>query len=904
MAEARGNTIMVERSETDKMVQSSRFSLSAQKDSVPSMIPVSQVAAHIIHDAAAVKIKQKKRKIPNSTRHAFLLLFFPFIVFLSKSSNPETFPFSFRAVSANEEENRTHPRRQVPPFKMTIIPTPIAVTVTFILVAVISHSVVVDGLGSGSTIAVSYGSSTVCGILAGEYSQGIECYRGGVRIAIEPNISYEAISGGRDFFCGLRSGGMRLLCWNTSFQAKRIYNNDTVRLRDLTVGGGQVCAVENGTGVARCWRGDRGKFPSLETGEDFLSITSGVGFSCGIFNTSKRVLCWGNSAIGDQIQREFENSSMLSLIAGYSHVCGLNISGFLICKGNNDSGQLNVPSAVPFEFLRLALGNNHSCAIRESNGYVVCWGGGDFSGNVTVGVSFESIVAGLNFTCGLTTRNFSLICWGPGWFAYPDSGSDLPLPKIVPGPCSRASSCSCGIYPDSESLCSGSGSICKPCKFQIPQAPIPPPVSPPSPPSKSRNRGLLAFAIVGSIGCFVGICTIIYCLWTGICCGHKKIHNSVQPTITGAHANGAPAANSGPFNSPPSRSSTIRRQSSRAMRRQRSGTSSKHPERAEELSLSELAAATDNFSLENKIGAGSFGTVYKGKLADGREVAIKRGDTGLKKKKFQEKESAFDSELEFLSRLHHKHLVGLVGFCEDKDERLLVYEYMPNGSLYDHLHSKNNVDKSSSIVNSWKMRIKISLDAARGIEYLHNYAVPSIIHRDIKSSNILLDANWTAKVSDFGLSLMGPESDKEYVPMKAAGTVGYMDPEYYGLNVLTAKSDVYGLGVVLLELLTGKRAIFKDEQDGGGPTSVVDFTVPKIMEGELGRVLDMRVGPPGINESEAVELVAYMAMNCVNLEGKERPTMTDIVANLERALALCDDSHDSISSATFSITSE
>jgi hypothetical protein len=406
---------------------------------------------------------------------------------------------------------------------------------------------------------------------------------------------------------------------------------------------------------------------------------------------------------------------------------------------------------------------------------------------------------------------------------------------------------------------------------------------------------------VGSVGAFAGICTIIYCLWTGVCFGKKKVHNSVQPTITrAASSNNGITSN----NSPPSRSSTIRRQGSRLMRRQRSGTSSKHGDRAEEFSLAELAAATNNFSPENKLGAGSFGVVYRGKLPDGHEVAIKRGETGPKMKKFQEKESAFDSELAFLSRLHHKHLVRLVGFCEEKDERLLVYEYMKNGALYDHLHDKNNVEKSSSLLNSWKMRIKIALDAARGIEYLHNYAVPPIIHRDIKSSNILLDANWTARVSDFGLSLMGPESNQEYRPTKAAGTVGYIDPEYYGLNLLTAKSDVYGLGVVLLELLTGKRAIFKSGESGGTPISVVDFAVPAIMAGELVKILDSRVGPPEMNEVEAVELMAYSAMHCVHLEGRERLTMADIVANLDRALSIFDDSHGSISSGIISIASE
>ncbi|WKA00627.1 hypothetical protein VitviT2T_018965 [Vitis vinifera] len=792
---------------------------------------------------------------------------------------------------------------------MTMTPLSVAVAaVVTVVIAAVSSPALVHGLGSGSTLAVSYGSGAVCGVVAGERYQRIECYRGGETISIEPNISsFSSISGGRDFFCGLRSGGFALFCWNTSFVAKRIYFNYTVLLENLAVGDDQVCATVNGTGVVKCWRGENSS--SLSESSQFSSISSGLGFSCGILVNNRTVQCWGSNTIANQIQQEFGNTPMLSIMAGGSHVCGLNTTGYLLCEGSNDSGQLNVPSGSAYEFSNLSLGENHSCAIRQSNGSVVCWGGGgEFSTNATNGISFESIVSGLNFTCGLITTNYSIICWGPGWPSSSVSGlglSPLPLSIILPGPCVQSSSCEC-VYPGSQYLCYGSEVVCKPCRVLVPGSPVPlspvspPSVSPPSSPSRALSRGLLAFAIVGSVGAFSGICTIIYCLWTGVCCGHKKIHNSVQPTIARGNSNGGANSNS----SPPSRSLTIRRQSSRAMRRQRSGTSSKHTDRAEEFALSELAAATDNFSLENKIGAGSFGVVYKGKLPDGREVAIKRGETGLKTKKFQEKESAFDSELAFLSRLHHKHLVRLVGFCQEMDERLLVYEYMKNGALYDHLHDKNNIEKSSNVLNSWKLRIRISLDAARGIEYLHNYAVPPIIHRDIKSSNILLDANWTARVSDFGLSLMGPDSSHSFRPMKAAGTVGYIDPEYYGLNVLTAKSDVYGLGVVLLELLTGKRAIFKDGENGGTPISVVDFAVPAIIAGELMKVLDPRVGPPQTNEAEAVELVAYTAMHCVNLEGKERPTMADIVANLERALALCEDSHGSISSGTISIVSD
>ncbi|OIW04104.1 hypothetical protein TanjilG_00664 [Lupinus angustifolius] len=802
-----------------------------------------------------------------------------------------------------------------PSSAVTLTLTVAAVVIIFSLLVPFCHA-----FGSGTTLAVTDGSATVCGIVASHPIQRIECYRRGHVIAVVPKVSFSVISGGRNYFCGLRTGNYSLLCWDTvssnvTFERRRLYNNGTVLFENLAVGDTQVCATVVGAGMASCWRTNSAF--ELPSGYDqFASISSGSGFSCGIAKNGSWVRCWGNGSIARKIESEFGNMSMLSIVAGESHVCGLNSNGFLVCRGSNSFGQIDIPKVGSFEYSGLALGAEHSCAIRRLNGSVVCWGGrGLFSVNVTQGVSFETIVSGSNFTCGLTTRNFSVMCWGPGWSNSDGSSSsprfELPLSPILPGPCVQSSCSKCGVYPESQILCSGNGNICKPqpCSPQMsvplaPPPPLPPLAQPPSmPPSPSLSKelttGLLVFAIVGSVGTAAGICTIIYCLWTGVCLGKKKVHNSVQPTITRG------GSSNGDDNSPPSRSSTIIRQGSRIMRRQRSGTSStKHTDRAEEFNLAELASATNNFSLENKIGAGSYGVVYRGKLTDGREVAIKRGDTGTKMKKFQEKESAFESELAFMSRLHHKHLVRLIGYCEEKDERLLVYEYMTNGALYDHLHDKNNVDKNSSLLNSWRMRIKIALDASRGIEYLHNYAVPSIIHRDIKSSNILIDANWTARVSDFGLSLMSPDSGHDYQPTKAAGTVGYIDPEYYGLNVLTAKSDVYGLGVVLLELLTGKRAIFRHGENGGTPVSVVSYAVPAIMGGDLSQILDPRVEPPELNETDAVELVAYTAMHCVNLEGKDRPTMADIVANLERALTLCATSHGSISSGTISIVSD
>ncbi|KAK4436510.1 putative serine/threonine-protein kinase-like protein CCR3 [Sesamum alatum] len=670
----------------------------------------------------------------------------------------------------------------------------IAATILF-LAAVSPPPLSVQALGgSAATIAVVYGSATtICTIAAEQPIQQIQCWSNGQLLpAILPTTSFDAVAGGSDTLCGVRSGGFSLLCWNTTFTPKRIYNNASVPLTSLAIGDTQICALKNATTGenAICWRGDdvsSAQFPNRNS--QFRVISSGLGFSCGVLDSNNQVLCWGDDGISRSIESEFANLSMANIQAGGRHACGIDNSGFVVCRGDNSNGQLNIPANSAYEYRALALGANHSCAIRRLNRTVVCWGGGngEFSSNITNGISFESIVAGLNFTCGLITSNFTVICWGPGWPNYA-SGIELPLQKTLPGPCVNTP-CQCNIYPESQTLCSGNGHICRACDIPIsippispPSLPLPPSIGPsPSSPSRGLRRGLLAFAIVGSVGGFAGICSVIYCLWAGVCFGKKKIHNSVQPTITGANAAQQPSSN------PPSRSSTLRRQGSMLIRRQRSGTSSKHADKAEEFLFSDLAAATNDFSLENKIGAGSFGVVYKGKLPDGREVAIKRSETGPKTKKFQEKESAFESEIAFLSRLHHKHLVRLVGYCDERDERLLVYEYMKNGALYDHLHDKNNVQKS---------------------------------------------------------------------------------------------------------------------ENGGAPISVVDYAVPAIMAGELARILDHRVGPPELNESEAVELVAYTAMHCVHLEGKDRPTMTDIVANLERALALCADSHGSISSGPISIVSD
>ena len=305
-----------------------------------------------------------------------------------------------------------------------------------------------------------------------------------------------------------------------------------------------------------------------------------------------------------------------------------------------------------------------------------------------------------------------------------------------------------------------------------------------------------------------------------------------------------------------------------------------------EFPLQMLLEATNNFSEDHKIGTGSFGSVYRATLNDGGVVAIKRAEIS-KSKPYESyvndceyHDNDFLSELEALSRLSHKNLVRLLRFCEDDNEDVLVFDYMRNGILHDHLHKL-----PSTPLMSWVTRIKVALDIARGIEYLHVYAVPPIIHRNIKSSNILLDATWTAKVTDFGLSLKAPMDSESPLSLLAAGIVGDMDPEYYRLQQLTTKSDVYGFGVVLLEMLSGYNAIHSDEN--GVPRNVVDFVAPYIVQDEIQKVLDPKVPPPTPFEIEAVAYVGYLAVDCVSPEGLNRPSMTEIVKSLQRALDAC-----------------
>ncbi|XP_043726168.1 probable LRR receptor-like serine/threonine-protein kinase At1g67720 isoform X2 [Telopea speciosissima] len=293
------------------------------------------------------------------------------------------------------------------------------------------------------------------------------------------------------------------------------------------------------------------------------------------------------------------------------------------------------------------------------------------------------------------------------------------------------------------------------------------------------------------------------------------------------------------------------------------------PDVAYYITLPDLEEATHNFS--RKIGKGSFGPVYYGKMKDGKEVAVK-----ILADASSHGNQQFINEVALLSRIHHRNLVPLVGYCEEAHQHILVYEYMHNGSLQDYIH--DSVDQKHL---DWLSRLSIAEDAAKGLEYLHTGCNPSIIHRDVKTSNILLDINMRAKVSDFGLSRQA-DDNLTHVSSVACGTVGYLDPEYYANQQLTEKSDVYSFGVVLLELISGRKPVSVEEY--GAEWHIIHWARSLIRKGDVMSILDPSLA--GDIKIESLWRIAEVAILSVEPHGGCRPKMQDIVLAIQDAIKI------------------
>uniref|UniRef100_A0A7N0V5U1 Protein kinase domain-containing protein n=1 Tax=Kalanchoe fedtschenkoi TaxID=63787 RepID=A0A7N0V5U1_KALFE len=284
-----------------------------------------------------------------------------------------------------------------------------------------------------------------------------------------------------------------------------------------------------------------------------------------------------------------------------------------------------------------------------------------------------------------------------------------------------------------------------------------------------------------------------------------------------------------------------------------------------------LQEATCNFSESLVIGVGGFGKVYKGTLRDETTVAVKRGlsdsHQGL---------AEFRTEIEMLSQFRHFHLVSLIGYCDEGDEMIIVYEYMENGTLKNHLYGSDLPSLS------WTRRLEICIGSARGLHYLHTGSAKAIIHRDVKTANILLDKNFVAKVADFGLSKMGPDIDKSHVSTAVKGSFGYLDPEYLTRQKLTKQSDVYSFGVVLFEILCGKPVINPSLHKDS--VNLIDWAMKLVKKGELDKIVD----PCLMDEVKHGSLQKFVetAGKCLAQCGIDRPSMEEVLWNLECALQL------------------
>ncbi|KAL6574833.1 NADPH-cytochrome p450 reductase [Orobanche minor] len=690
--------------------------------------------------------------------------------------------------------------------------------------------------------------------------------------AVLPSMA--ALSGGEGFLCGILSNNSQVLCWDSMGFSK---SSDLVppmfksnAYSHIAAGKNHVCAVrgsyysDNDSGSVDCWDIIEVSNYSLSSTWSarfydqsigilvFRKLVSGDGFTCGTIRDGG-IACWGPNSGDLGISGISDN--FVALASGTNSICGITqMSGEIKCWGDSDSYD-NPPLGI--RFVSLSAGAHHFCGIREDDHGIECWG--DFNSSlVPKGPGFLAIASSNFLTCGVREGDLVLDCWFANSSASPaDYGP--PLELCSPGLCT-AGACGEGMFafnasllnePDLTSLCVRKDlKICSTCGLNCSQGFFPSSLctsdadrvctpcslcqnsscrdickleSLQETREKHRDQLRQLFLVIGSSASGFFLISLAWCLLprfvvTGNEEGEKRqclscFHKPGPKTDADADADQHPPASVAPC-----------------------------PGIAQVFRLSELKDATNGFKEFNELGRGSYGFVYKAALADGRPIAVKRANAATI---IRTNSRDFEMELEILCNIWHGNIVNLLGYCSEMGERLLVYELMPHGSLHDHLHG------GLSSLN-WTLRLKIAMQAAKGLEYLHKEVVPPIVHRDVRSSKILLDGDWVARISDFGL--LTPNERDVSVDMS---------------------TDVYGFGVVLLEILSGRKAYDGDCM----LPNVVDWALPQIKQGKAAALIDRYVALP--RNVEPLLRLADIAELALRRDPNERASMSDLVVLLE-----------------------
>lgn len=638
----------------------------------------------------------------------------------------------------------------------------------------------------------------------------------------------------------------------------------------IAAGKNHVCGIrgayysDHESGIVDCWEIVKGSNNTISSKQStlfndqninnlvFKKIVSGEGFSCGGIRKGGLV-CWGPNADNLGVSNVSESVSILASAKG--SICGImDSSGEVKCWGYDSDSFSDPPVGV--RFMALTSGARHYCGIREDNHGVECWGSFNLS-SVPKRSGFTALASSDFTTCGIREDDLVLDCWSSN--ASLQTDYNPPLELCSPGLC-RSSSCGKGEFafnasilnePDLTSLCVWKElQICSPCGSNCSQGFF---LSSScttnsdrictacslcqnsscwdvcglqSSPQKHWHHLFRLVLIVGSSAAGFLLILLTWCFVPRVLVATKREDQGTKKQFKSCIGKPEIDADT-PTDSFPSLPTTP------------------CPGTAQIFRLSELKDATNGFKEFNELGRGSYGFVYKAVLADGRQAAVKRANAATI---IHTNSRDFEMELEILCNLRHGNIVNLLGYCSEMGERLLVYEYMPHGTLHDHLHGGLSP-------LTWSLRLKITLQAARGLEYLHKDVVPPIVHRNIKSSNILLDSDWGARIADFGLVT---SSDKD---LDLGGDM---------------KSDVYSFGIVLLEILSGRKAYDRDYT----PPSIVDWAVPLMKQGKAAAIIDRYVALP--RNVEPLLKLADIAELAVKEDPSDRPTMSDMVNLLQQ----------------------